>query len=118
MAISNNQDLTQQFKQNVYRIYQDLSGWDRFSIQPIGMTNPLYVYGTNNPNSLLGVREGNAQLASDHVQVQVTNLTTGTAGTSITTAGLYKGDVNFKFLRVSGGGADVYRLFLHLIKID
>jgi len=118
MAIAVNLDMTQQFKQNVYRIYQDLSGWDRFSIQPVGMTNPIYVYGTNNPNALQGVRDGNAQLATDHTPVQVTNLASGTAGTSITTAGLYKGDVNFKFLRVSGGQADVYRLFLHLIKID
>jgi hypothetical protein len=72
------------------------------------------VYGSNDPNALQGVRDGNAALATNFTAIQATNLATGNAVSSFNAAGNYKVDINARFLKVGGGGADVYRLlFFH-----
>lgn len=120
MALSFPFDATNAFKQNVYSITLDMSGWDRTTVQIVPKSpagGALYIYGSNDANALQGVRDGNAQLATNFSLIQGTNLATGTAGTGITnTAGLTKIDINARFLRIQGGGADVYRLFFQHTK--
>ncbi len=116
------QDQSQAFNTN-YNITLDLSGWDKTTIQTVApMTNTIFVYGSNDANALQGVTDGNAKLATNFTTVQVTNLATGTAVTSISAAGLYKYDVNAQFLRLQGSpaaaGTSVYRLELFHSKID
>jgi hypothetical protein len=119
MGLGKSLDVTDQYKQNVYNIYFDLSGWDRTAIQVVGpIAAPVFIYGTNDPNALQGVRDGNAQLAINHTPIQATNLATGAAVTSMSAAGLYKVDVNAQFLKLSGGGADVYRMIAFHSKIS
>lgn len=112
-------DLTRKYKQNVYSIALDMSGWDKTTIQAIGtVAGTVYVYGTDNPGDLQGVRDGNANLATDWTLIQATNLATGTAATSFNAAGLYKVDVNAQFLKLQGGGADIYRLLAFHSKVS
>ncbi len=116
MAIGRSLDLTREYKQNVYNIYLDLSGWDRTTLQVVTPASPVFIYGTNDPNALLGVRDGNAMLATNHTPLQATNLATGAAVSTMAANGLYKVDVNAQFLKLQG--ADVYRLFAFHTKID
>ncbi len=108
---------------SVYKITLDMSGWDKTTISvvaPVG--NAILVYGSNDANAVLGVTDGNAQLAINFTPVQVTNLATGSAVTSINAAGNYKYDVNAQFLRLQGApasaGTNVYKLLLFHSKID
>lgn len=106
-----------------YNITLDLSGWDKTTIQVIApVSGAVIVYGSNDDGSLQGVRQGNAELATNFMPVQVTNLATGSAVSSISSAGLYRYDVNAQFLRLQGSpaaaGTSIYRLDLFHSKID
>lgn len=122
MALGRPLDMTNDFN-SVYQITNDMSGWDKTTVQIVGpMSGVIYVYGTNDGNSLQGVRDGDAQLATNFTPIQATNLATGTAVTSISAAGNYKVDVNAQFLRLQGNPAatptNVYRLFMFNSKIS
>lgn len=116
MAVNKPLDLTYNFN-TVYNITNDMSGWEKTTIQVVGpISGIIYPYGTNDANALQSVRDGNASLAINFNTVQVTNLATGSAVTSISAAGSYKLDVNNQFLRLQGNPADtptnVYKLLL------
>jgi len=119
MALGKPIDLTADYKSNIYSITLDMSGWDKTTIQVLApVAAPLVVYGTNDAGAGQGLTDGNAQLATNFSAVQVTNLATGAATTSISGAGLYKAEINAQFLRLQGGGADVYRMYAFHSKIS
>lgn len=112
MSLGKNLDLTQQYKQNVYSITLDMSGWDKTTIQVLApVVGAIYVYGSNDAGAQQGITDGNAELAINFTGVQATNLATGSAVSSFNTAGNYKVDINAQFLRLQGGGANVYRMY-------
>ncbi len=101
----------------VYQIKQDLSSWDKCGIQIVAPFNgAITVYGTNDSGAVQGVTQGNAQLAINWNPVQVTNLATGTASSSIAAAGNYSYTVGAQFLLIQGvppaSGTNVYKLLL------
>lgn len=117
MAVRYTLDGTNKYKQNVYNINLDLSGWDKTTIQVVapssGSMGVISVYGTNNAGDVQGVTDGNATLATNFNLIQATNLATGNAGTNMSAAGNYGVTLNARFLRLAGG-ADVYKLlFVH-----
>lgn len=119
MALNRQVDLTREYKNNIYNVKLDMSGWDRTTVQVVApIANPIYVYGSNDPNALQGVRDGNAELAINFTPIQAVNLATGTAVSSMAAAGEYKIDINARFLKLEGGGADVYRLLANHAKIS
>ncbi len=115
-------DFTGQFN-STYNITLDLSGWDKTTIQLVSpMGGAVVVYATNDAGALQGVRDGNASLATNFNPVQVTNLATGSAVSSMSAAGNYKYDVNAQFLRLQGApaaaGTNVYKILFFNSKID
>lgn len=115
------QDLTQQFN-TTYNITLDLSGWDKSAIQIVSPLNgAVVVYATNDAGAN-AYSQGNAELAINFQAVQVTNLATGVATGTISSAGLYKYDVAAQFLRLQGSpaaaGTSIYRLNIFNSKID
>lgn len=119
MAIGRPYDVTKDYKSGIYNIQLDMSGWDKTTIQVVApVAGAIYVYGSNDPNALQGVRDGNAELAINFTGIQATNLASGTAVSSFNSAGNYKVDVNARFLKIAGGGADVYRMILFHSKIS
>ena len=119
MGLGKNTDLTAAYKQNVYSITVDVSNWDRVTFHvEAPVAAPVFVYGSNDAGAGQGITFGNAQLATNFTTIQATNLVTGNAVTSISTAGAYKVDANTQFIRLQGGGANVYRLYAYNYKIS
>jgi hypothetical protein len=115
MGLGRPQDLTTLYKSNVYNIALDVSGWDKVTFQVLApVSGTLAVYGTINDGmsqgSLYPSDNYGADRARDWTPIQATNLATGTAGTTISAAGLYSVPVNTPYVRLNGGG-DVYGLF-------
>lgn len=117
MALGHPLDVTLQYKQNVYNINLDVSGWDKVAIHLIPpVVGPVHVYGSNDGGALQSVRDGNAELATNFVPIQVTPLATGTAATSMAAAGLYTVPVNAQYLRMQG--LNVYGMLLFETKVS
>ena len=118
MSLGKPLDYTQQYKQNIYSITLDMSGWDKTTFQVLApVASTLFIYGSDNSGAVQGVTQGNAELATNFSTIQATKLSDGTAVTSVNAAGLYKVDVNAQFLRLQGGGANVYGLLFFHSKI-
>lgn len=123
MSVANSHDLTNKYKQNIYNIALDVSGWDTVTFQVLApVASTLYIYGAIDDNmpqgSLLAANNNyNASNVVNWTGVQAVQLATGTAVSSITTAGLYSVPVNAPYLKIGGGGANVYGLWQHNIKI-
>jgi len=60
--------------------------------------------------SLLPSGNYGANLAINWSAIQAVNLATGTAVSSISAAGIYSVPVNTRYIKLQGGGADIYRL--------
>jgi len=122
MALGNAHDLTKEFKQNIYHIELDVSGWDTVTIQAIGSVAGIAsIYGTINDGmpqgSLLPSNNYGASLARDWSAVQATNLATGSGVTTFSAAGMYSVPVKFPYLRIAGGG-DIYALWQFNSKVS
>ncbi len=114
-------DLTQQYKQNIYNIALDVSGWDTVTFQVVApVAGVLSIYGTLNDGMAQGVLYPSnnyaADRATDWSAVQAVNLATGTAVNTISAAGLYAVPVNTTYLKLAGGG-DIYGLIQFNSKI-
>jgi hypothetical protein len=120
MALNYHTDLTGEYKQNVYSITLDMSGWQKTTIQvEAPVAAPLFVYGSNDASAIQGVRDGDASTARNFVQLATLNVGTTTPATlvsSISSAGAYEVDINARFLRVQGGGANVYKIMFNHYK--
>lgn len=123
MSVGYSHDLTNKYKQNIYNIALDVTGWDTVTFQVIApVVGTLYLYGAIQDNmpqgSLLPSNNNyNPSNISNWTAVQGVALATGTAAATITTAGLYSVPVNAPYMKIGGGGANVYGLWQHNIKI-
>jgi len=121
MSVGITKDLTQQYKQNVYNISLNVSGWDTVTFQVIApVAGTMAIYGTLNDGMAQGILYPNDNYGADRAEnwsaVQAVNLASGAAVNTISAAGIYSVPVNTPYLKLSGGG-DVYGLFQHNIKI-
>lgn len=118
MALGKNFDVTRDYKNNIYSITLDMSGWDKTTINVAApIAAPISVYGSNNGGAQQGITDGNAQLATAFTPILATNLATGTTATTISSAGNYSVNVNAQYLRLQGGGANVYSIQLFHTKV-
>lgn len=117
MGLTYYYDGTNQYKQNVYSITLDMSGWEKTTIQVAApVAAPLVVYGSNNAGAGQGITDGNAELAIGFTAIRATNLADGTVASTISAAGNYQVDINARFLRLQGGGANVYKITFNHFK--
>lgn len=117
MSLGYPRDLTFEYKQNVYNINLDVSGYDKVTIQAIGtVAAPVYVYGTLNGGDLQSVRDGQPVFATDWAAIQAKKLSDGTMVNSFNAAGLFQVDAPPQYVRIGGGGADIYQLRVFFAK--
>lgn len=123
MSLTYNNDLTQKYKQGLYNISLNVSGWDTVAFQVIApVAGTMYIYGAMDDNMPQGsLLAANNNYDPDNItrwsSVQAVNLATGSAVNTITDAGIYSVPVNFPYLKVCGGGANAYGLWQTNIKI-
>lgn len=115
MSVGYSNDLTNQYKQNIYHIELEVSGWDSVNFQVLApVAAALSIYGSLDDGMPQGVlsQSGNygAQLAQNWSPIQAVNLATGSATGTISSAGIYSVPVKTRYLKLSGGGANVYGL--------
>jgi hypothetical protein len=114
-------DLTQKYKQNIYHIELNVSGWDTVTLQVVApVVGVTSIYGTINDGmsqgSLYPSNNYGASRARDWSAIQAVDLATGTATGTISAAGLYAIPVNTPNIRLAGGG-NIYGLFQFNSKI-
>jgi hypothetical protein len=106
MAISYPNDVTQQYKQNIYNIPLDVSGWNRMAITVVNPAAPIHVYGSNDAGAIQGETFGNAELAINFTALQITNMASGVAGATMAATGNYKLDIYTRFVKLMGMDAE------------
>ena len=114
--ISNTQDLTARFNAD-NQVTVDVSGWENVSFHFIGPSGTINITGSNDSGAVTGVTDGNALLAENFDTLQATNLASGTAVTSVTTADIYKiSPIPVKYIRLGGASAAATELIMQLSK--
>jgi len=103
--LSYSEDVTADFNAN-NNVKRDVSQWQNVTIHVSGsVSGTVNVTGTNDAGAVQGVTDGNAVSSLNYTAIQVTNLATGAAVTSISAAGNYKAVVGTKFIQVGGASA-------------
>lgn len=106
-------DLTDKYTGATPSVTIDIGNYEHLTIDVAGITGTINVDGTNDGGAITGSTEGNPTSATNFTAVQVIPLATGTAATTITTAGLYRiSPVSFKYLRLSGAGSSATKLIV------
>jgi hypothetical protein len=121
MAIAKNlPDYAFEFN-SLYKITIDTSGWDKSAIQLVTLAGSVLIYGSLDSGSNLST-QGNASLATNFVPIQATDLSTGTAVSTLANNKVYTVTDNCQFLRLQGvpaaAGTSIYKLLVFHQKID
>jgi hypothetical protein len=106
-------DLTDRYVGATPSVTIDIGAFEHLTIQVVNPTGTINVTGSNDGGAITGSTEGNPTTATNFTAIQVIPLATGTATTSITTAGLYRmTPIAFKYLRISGAGSTATKLIV------
>lgn len=95
----------------------DIGGWDYAIIQLVTPTSTATFQTSNDGNDVQGVSDGNAASATNFIDVQGTNLNTGSGVTTLAASGLVKFSYIGRYLRIIGPGLTVTKALLRLFKI-
>lgn len=106
-----------------YQITLDMSGWDKTTVQVVGpVLGRIDFLATDDGGGELHSSLDQASLAINFHTIQATNLSTGTAVSSVYGPGLFQVPINAQYLRLQGtpaaAGTNVYRLLLFHSKIS
>lgn len=111
--LSNLLDVTTDFNAN-NGVKLQLSEWDTITFQFVGPSGTINITGSNDANAITGVTDGSALSSINYTAIQAINLATGTAVTSVSTAGLYKITNACKFIQFGGASAAATKVLIFL----
>lgn len=97
---------------------QELTGWDYCVVQIVTPTGAVSFNTTNNDGSVTGELNPVPVVPEDWVSVQGTNLTTGSAVTSVNATSIVRFDVIGEFLQLTGSSVTAAHVFIKLSKIN
>lgn len=104
-----------------YKITIDTSGWDKTTVQVVTLAGSVLVYGSLD-SGFNNSTQGNAALATNFVPIQATDLSSGSAVSTLANNKMYMVVDNQQFLRLQGvpaaAGTSVYKLLVFHQKID
>lgn len=117
MAISRTIDLTASINATG-RAVIEVDGWDSAELQLVSPTATATFGTTNDAGGVTGVSDGSSASAQNFIDVQGTNVNSGTAVTSLAASGIVKFSNLGNFFRVMGPGLTVTKALLKLYKIN
>lgn len=94
----------------------DVGEWDYIVVQLVAPVGTTTFNTSNDSGAVQGVTDGNAASATNFLAVQGTNLTNGSAITTIAAAGIIKFTVIGKYFQLSGTSAG--KVLVKLSKIE
>lgn len=98
-------DLTTAFNQN-NGVKVDVSGWQNVTVQVDGTpSGTISITGTNDAGAITGTSDGNPLTSTNYTAIQATDISSGSAVTSITGAGSFKIINPPRFVQVGGASA-------------
>lgn len=97
-------------------VTEDVGQWQNITIHIDGtVTGTLAVLGTNDGGAIQGVSDGNGVSSKNYTALRATDLSTGTAATTITAAGNYTLPVTTRYFRLGViGGSTTGNLIIIL----
>lgn len=98
-------DFTSQFNAN-NGVKFDTSGWQNVVVQLDGTpSGTISITGTNDAGAITGISDGNPLTSINYTAIQATDISSGTAVTSIAGAGSFKIINPPKFVQIGGASA-------------
>ena len=96
----------------------DIGGFDYAIVQLVSPTGTATFSTTNDSGDIQGVSDGSAASATNFIDVQGTNLNSGSAVTTLAASGLVKFSYIGRYLKINGGGGfTVTKALVRLFKI-
>lgn len=100
------------------RAVLDVGSWDYAVVQLVSPTSTATFATTVDAGGVTGVSDGSAASASNFIDVQGTNVNSGSAVTTLAASGIVKFTNLGTFLRIMGPGLTVTKAFVRLYKIN
>lgn len=117
MAISNIQDITNDFNNNSGVWVLDVDSWDYVVVQLVSPSGTVTFKTTNDSGDIQGSGDGNQYSATNFINVQGTDLASGSGVTSLAATGLVKFSGIGKYLQLTSSSATVTKAIVRLYKI-
>lgn len=99
------------------RVTLDLGGFDYIIVQLVTPTSTATFKTTNDAGAITGVSAGSAASATNFIDVQGTNLNSGSAVTSLAVSGMVRFNYIGQFFRIEGPGLTVTKAIIRAYKI-
>lgn len=95
----------------------DVGGWDYAEVQLVSPTATATFQTTADGGGITGVSDGSAASATNFIDVQGTNVNSGSAVTTLAASGIVKFTNLAQYLRIIGPGLSVTKALVRLYKI-
>lgn len=96
----------------------DVGGWDYSVVELVTPTSTATFSSTSDAGDITGVSDGNATSATNFVTTQGTDLSSGSAVSTLAATGQVKFTGGGRFLRIMGPGLSVTKGLVRLFKIN
>ena len=96
----------------------DIGEWDYAVVQLVSPSGTVTFRTSNDSGAVQSVSDGSAVSATNFVDVQGTNLTSGSAVTTLATSGIIKFPVIGRYLQLTGTTLSATKLLVKLSKIE
>lgn len=96
----------------------ECGGWDNAEVQLVSPNTTATFATSNDAGAITGVSDGSSASAQNFIDVQGTNVNSGSAVTSLNTSGIVKFTNIGQFLRIIGSGLTVTKAIVRLYKIN
>lgn len=100
------------------RSITDIGGFDYAVVQLVSPTSTATFASTNDSGDVTGVSDGSAASATNFIDVQGTNLNSGSAVSTLAASGMVRFQSVGRYLRIMGPGLTVTKALIRLYKIN
>ncbi len=117
MAVSQFVDFTNDFKVGAGVLNIDVTGWDWVTVQIVSPSSAVTFKTTNDDGSVSGSVSGNAKAALNFSNCQGTDLSSGSAVTSLAATGSVRFATIGRFLQLTSSAATATKVLVYYSKI-